>query len=238
MKNWLRLIIDAILPPRCPICGEVVRSPDSLCRDCFEKISFISRPYCQHCGKPLESYLANTCYCASCLSQKSPFRLCRAAIEYDDFSKKIILDFKFRDCLENKVMLARWLFMAGKDIFAEGIDVIIPVPLHYARLFKRKYNQSAVLTAELSKLCGIPGDYKSLRKIRHTTPQVQCNGKQRSKNVKNAFDVIRPEKIKGKHVLLIDDVFTTGATLRECAKALKKAGAKSVDALTVAKVCR
>ena len=89
----------------------------------------------------------------------------------------------------------------------------------------------------LSKLCNIPADFSSLKKIKHTTPQILCSGKQRTQNVKNAFQVVAPEHLKGKRIVLIDDVYTTGSTLNECAKALKKAGAKSVDALTIARVC-
>ena len=238
MTKWLRLLLDILLPPRCLLCGKEIHSDNSLCSDCFTKIDFISRPYCKKCGRPFPETVNGSYYCAECLSKRMPFRLCRAAVEYNDHSKKLILDFKFFDHVQNKMLLARWLYMAGKDIFNAGVDLIIPVPLHYTRMFKRKYNQSAVLSAGLSKLCGIPVDYKSLKKTRHTLPQVHCSGKQRLKNVRNAFEVAHPENIKGKRIVLIDDVFTTGSTLKECAKVLKKAGAKSVDALTVARVCR
>ena len=163
--------------------------------------------------------------------------MCRSAVIYDENSKKLILDFKFFDHLENKSLLANWLLLAGKDIFKEGVDLLIPVPLHFSRLLKRKYNQSAVLCDALSKLSHIPANYKALKKTKHTLPQVSCNGKQRLKNVRNAFDVIHPEMVKNKRIVLIDDVFTTGSTLKECARVLKKAGAKSVDALTIARVC-
>lgn len=236
MKKLIKTLIDLILPPRCLLCGKVIQSADCLCSECFSKINFISKPYCIHCGAPLFNNNLDNMYCLSCLNHKNSFRMCRSAIKYDEFSKKLILDFKFSDCLENRYLLARWLFIAGTDIFNEGIDLILPVPLYYSRLFKRKYNQSAVLAAELSKLCHIPVDFKSLRKIRHTRPQIQCNSKERSLNVRKAFNVIHPENIKNKRVLLIDDVYTTGATLTECAKALLKSGAKSVDALTVARV--
>lgn len=237
MIKWLKTFIDIILPPRCLLCGKVIHSDNTLCGECFSKINFISKPYCKHCGLPLIDNTQNELGCMSCLSDKNHFRLCRSTIKYDNFSKKIILDFKFSDRLENKKLLSRWLFIAGEDIFKQGIDVIIPVPLHYARLFKRKYNQSAVLAEGLSKLCNIPADFSSLKKIKHTTPQILCSGKQRTQNVKNAFQVVAPEHLKGKRIVLIDYVYTTGSTLNECAKALKKAGAKSVDALTIARVC-
>lgn len=236
MKKWIQIIINAILPPRCLICGKIIPSDHSLCTDCFNDITFISKPYCSHCGLPISTRENNELECVTCLAQKDPFRLCRSAVKYDEFSKSLLLDFKFSDRLDNKVLLSNWLFMAGKDIFHQGIDLIIPVPLHYMRLFKRKYNQSAILAAEISKKINVPVDYNSLKRIRHTIPQVSCSGKQRSKNVKNAFSIIHPENIKGKRIVLIDDIYTTGSTLKECAKALKKAGAKSVDALTVARV--
>ena len=143
MTKWLRLLLDILLPPRCLLCGKEIHSDNSLCSDCFTKIDFISRPYCKKCGRPFPETVNSSYYCAECLSKRMPFRLCRAAVEYNDHSKKLILDFKFFDHVENKMLLARWLYMAGKDIFNAGVDLIIPVPLHYTRMFKRKYNQSA-----------------------------------------------------------------------------------------------
>ena len=129
------------------------------------------------------------------------------------------------------------LKVAGQDIFNAGADVLIPVPLHYTRLLKRKYNQSVLLAQELSYYTGLPVDSFSLIRHKKTQPQVKFSGIQRVKNVKNAFSVKNPEKLAGKRVILIDDVFTTGSTLKECALTLKKAGVRSVDTLTVARVC-
>ncbi len=239
MIKWLQIIFNFILPPRCLICGKEVADEGRLCAECFSHVNFIVPPYCQKCGKPFDYSIPDQALlCPDCLSHKFPFRMCRSAVVYDENSKKLILDFKFFDHLENKSLLANWLFLAGKDIFNADVDLIIPVPLHFSRLLKRKYNQSAVLCDALSKLTHIPANYKALRKIKHTLPQVSCNGKQRLKNVRNAFDVIHPEMIKNKRIVLVDDVFTTGSTLKECARALKKSGAKSVDALTIARVCR
>lgn len=237
MKNWLSTLINAILPARCLHCGKIIANDNCLCSECFEQISFITKPYCIHCGTPLLNKSVSDLYCANCLNKKDNLRYSRSAVIYDEFSKKLILDFKFFDHIENKKLLAQWMFFAGKDIFDAGVDVILPIPLHYMRLLKRKYNQSAILSSELSKLTNIQADYKSLIKIKKTQPQAECSGKKRITNIKNAFFVKYPDNIKGKRVLLIDDVYTTGSTLRECAKVLKKAGAKSVDSLTVAKVC-
>ncbi len=238
MIRQLKKLIDFILPQRCLLCGKVISSPDSLCLDCFDKISFITTPYCSRCGKPLMmEEKVHDFYCASCLKKKRSFRLCRSAIYYDDLSKKLLLDFKFADHIENRKLLSKWLYIAGKDIFDAGVDLIIPVPLHYTRLLKRKYNQSAMLAAELSKLIDVPVNYKVLKKIRYTLPQVHCNGQQRKKNIKDAFSITDNTQIKGKRIVIIDDVYTTGSTLKECTAVLKKSGAKSVDLLTVARVC-
>lgn len=177
--------------------------------------------------------------CGHCLADsRSPFRLSRSAVYYDEYSKPLILNFKFRDHTENASLLARWMWLGGKDIFAAGVDVIVPIPLHYTRLIKRRYNQSALLAGELGRLCGVPVDVRAVVRHRKTKPQVEFSGHERVKNVKNAFSVKYPAVLKGRRVLLLDDVMTTGSTLRECAKAILKAGAVSVDALTVARVIK
>lgn len=230
-------ILNFILPSRCISCDCILDDGGKICQDCFNKLTFISQPYCQKCGLPFENKLvAKDMLCGLCLKkEKSPFRFSRSALKYDDFSKKLIVDFKFFDKTQNSVLFGFWLKKAGADIFDSGIDVIIPVPLHFSRLLKRKYNQSGLLAQELSKQSGIKVDYYSLKKIKKTKPQVAFLGRARNKNLKDAFQA-DSHKIKGQRILLIDDVMTTGSTLRECAKALLTAGAKSVDSLTIARV--
>ena len=121
-------------------------------------------------------------------------------------------------------------------MFASGVDVIIPIPLRHTRLLKRRYNQSALLAKELGKLTGIKVDYSSVVKIKMTRPQVECSGVERLKNVKDSFMVKKTENIRGKRILLVDDVMTTGSTLKECALAIKKAKPTSIDTLTRARV--
>lgn len=240
MNIW-KCILNFLLPPRCIYCGQILEDADGICAECFNQMTFISAPYYSRCGLPFTKTtgLKSKMLCPNCLKEKKPlFRYIRNAVKYDDFSKTSILAFKFMDKTENACVFAKWLKFAGKDIFDEGVDLIIPVPLHYLRLFKRKYNQSALLSKELSKLTGVETDFFSLKKIRHTKPQVSFSGKARVKNVKNAFTVKNNQNIIGKRIVLIDDVMTTGSTLTECAKSLLAAGAKSVDALTIARVYR
>ena len=241
MKKFLKNILNFLLPPRCVCCGKILESEDDLCPDCFRQVNFISEPYCRRCGMPFADMTGANAdmLCPNCVkNKKNFFRFKRSAVKYDDFSKKMILAFKFMDKTENVKIFAKWLKVAGNDIFAAGADILVPVPLHYSRLVKRRYNQSALLVLELSKLTGLTADLTSLVKFKSTKPQVHFSGQERVKNVKGVFKVKTPAKIKGKRIILIDDVLTTGSTVRECSKVLLAAGAASVDVLTVARVCR
>ena len=239
MFKFFREILDILLPPRCKLCGKVVADDDTLCPDCYNKFDFISKPYCVHCGHPFEeSSSSRKMLCATCAKDKKPwFRLCRSAYRYQEESRNLILSFKFHDCTDDAKILAKWMKQAGEDIWDKGVDVIVPVPLHYTRLVKRKYNQAAMLAVELSKMTGIPVDLTHLVRHRKTRPQVEFSGQKKKKNVKGAFSVKSINAFQGKRVLLVDDVLTTGSTLRECAKAISKAKPKSIDLLTAARVC-
>lgn len=238
MYAFFEKIIDFILPRRCLKCGRILPEPGYLCEDCSEAINFIGPNCCRKCGHPLyEENTDSRKLCAGCLSRRRSFyRLARSAVVYDENSKNLILGFKFLDKTENADLLAAMLKVAGKDIFAAGADVLVPVPLHYTRLIKRRYNQSSLLALKLGKMVGLPVDAFSLVKHKRTRPQTEFSGRERVVNVKNAFSVKYPERIKGKRIVLIDDVMTTGSTLKESARALRKAGAKSIDVLTVARV--
>ncbi|MDD4556434.1 MAG: ComF family protein [Alphaproteobacteria bacterium] len=236
MIPFFEKFINFILPPRCINCGKILNDQDGLCEECFSQISFISRPFCEKCGQPFEAHSSDVKLCGACLKEKKPlFRLFRSVFLYDDFSKKMILSLKFMDKTENAKHLARMMNNAGEDIFSEGVDVIIPIPLHYNRMLKRRYNQSGLLAQHLAKICHVSIDYSSVIRCKNNRPQVEFSGKRRHQNIKGVFQVKRPEKIEEKRILLVDDVYTTGSTMKECAKELLKAGAKSVDFLTIAR---
>lgn len=238
MPRWLKILVDAFLPPRCLLCGKILSEENGLCEECFTKINFISQPYCLRCGLPLASG-KNTKTCPVCVGDnKNPFRMQRSMVSYDEASRPLLVNFKFHDRTEYAPFLARWLYTAGKDIWQEGADVLVPVPLHRARLRQRKYNQAALLCKELNKLTDIPVDYTSLGRHKNTIPQVECSGIKRKNNVKKAFSLKQENVFKNKRVVLIDDVLTTGATLRECAYVILASGAKSVDAISVARVIK
>ena len=238
--SFIKDIINFVLPARCCICGKILDKDKGFCDECISKIEFLKSPICYKCGAPLFEQAVSTSnklLCGNCLKHKrnTPFRIIRSASLYDDFSKRLILDFKFYDKTDLAPLLAKMLYVAGKDIFASGVDVIIPVPLHYTRLIQRRYNQSALLANELGKLTNIEVDLQILIKRKITKAQVECGGSERLTNVKGAFYLKDVNKLKNKRVLLIDDVLTTGATLNECAKTIKSAKPKSIDALTISR---
>ena len=235
--NILRNLFDIFLPPRCLVCHDVVYKENGLCHKCFKNISFLSDQCCPVCGRnytfPVEK---EELICGKCLSDPPKLQGLRAVFAYDDYSKQLILPFKHADRTELAPFLSKLLYYRGKSVL-KNADYIIPVPLYWQRLVKRKYNQSALLAVKLSKLVERPFLLNTLLRIKKTQSQGHKNREERIKNIQNAFCVRHPEKIKGKTIVLIDDVYTTGATLNECAKVLRQAGAKRVEALVLARVC-
>ncbi|MBR1826037.1 MAG: ComF family protein [Alphaproteobacteria bacterium] len=238
--SFLKNLLNILLPPRCLKCGKILSTRNGLCAECFNKIHFISAPMCHCCGRPFTNtdnlkFTAKQ-LCGECLKKKKfLFALQRSAFLYDDESKNLILDLKFRDKTSYAETLANFLYTAGADIWKQNPDIIIPVPIHRKRLLKRRYNQCALLANRLSEKIGIPVDYHSLIRTRNTVPQVELSGKARRTNLKHAFEAKFPQNIKDRKVVLIDDVSTTGSTLNECGKVLHKAGAAEIYALTLAR---
>lgn len=237
---WWNAVINLILPPRCIKCGKILGERNGLCSNCFNKIHFISAPYCTRCGRPFTNESGLTAgkkqLCGKCLQEKHTlFTMQRSAFIYDDESKNLILDFKFRDKTVSAETLANLLFSAGHDIWNEKPDLLIPVPIHKLRLLNRRYNQSALLVKYLVQKSGLKADYFSLIRQQNTIPQVNLSGEARRHNLHHAFCAALPQNLQGKSVVLIDDVETTGSTLNECAKVLKKAGVTKIYALTLAR---
>ncbi|MDD4617340.1 MAG: ComF family protein [Alphaproteobacteria bacterium] len=229
--------IDFFLPPLCLVCEEPVGQADTICPACWKKLPFIAPPFCARCGMPFDFPVEEETLCGACLLEPPAFETTRTALLYDDESKKVILGFKHGDRTHLAKALAAWMHRAGSDILANA-DALIPVPLHRSRLFKRRYNQSALLAQNVGKLAQKPALVDALCRIRATPNQGHLKRKERKANVKGAFMVSEKRKalIADKTLVLIDDVMTTGATVDECAKVLLKAGAKTVRVLTLARV--
>ncbi|MDX5361334.1 MAG: ComF family protein [Alphaproteobacteria bacterium] len=237
MLAALRGLLDIALPPTCAGCGTVVSAPHALCPACWGRVRFVTAPMCAACGVPFEVEAAPGALCAACAADRPRIAVLRAATHYADPVRQVLLGFKHGDRLEHAPLLARWLCGAGGDAL-EGAEVIVPVPLHWRRLVRRRYNQSALLAQALGRATGIPVEVAALRRTRATPMQRGQSRTGRRRNVAGAFDVApraRP-RIAGRTVLLVDDVVTTGATLEACARALLKGGAARVHALAVARV--
>lgn len=237
MRIFNRLL-NFIFPPQCLQCDARVPNHGTLCLPCWQQVRFISDPVCECCGLPFE-FAESGAMCADCLHTRPPYAQARSALCYDDHSNKLITRFKYADQTHLAVTYAPWLIVAGRELIAQT-DVIIPVPLHYVRLVSRRFNQSVLLAQALSKKTGLPTLPDALVRTRHTRRQTGLTRKQREDNVKGAF-LLRPKcahAIKGKTLLLIDDVLTTGSTIEQCTKALLKAGAMRVNVLTLARTVR
>ncbi|MDX1922548.1 MAG: ComF family protein [Alphaproteobacteria bacterium] len=234
--------LNVLLPPLCVVCEEMVGESHGFCGTCWRGFTFISPPFCSCCGLPFEyegQSINDAALCGACLVDRPDFTAARAALVYNEASKSVLLPFKHQDRTDFARALARLLAHAGQALI-EKADALMPVPLHFTRLFSRRYNQSALLVHQLAKLCGKPMVLHALARIRSTHSQGHLSREQRYSNVKNAFRV-RPNalaQIEGRNLLLIDDVLTTGATANACVIALKKAGAANVDVLTLARVVK
>ncbi|MDE1986711.1 MAG: ComF family protein [Alphaproteobacteria bacterium] len=235
-----RQVLDILYPPVCIGCREQVSEPGALCPDCWQALHFLDGPVCAVCGLPFEVDPGSEMLCAACHAHPPAFDKARAVLRYDDTSSRPVLALKYADRLDLVPAFGRWLERAGRELLA-GSDLLVPVPLHRIRLWRRRYNQAAELARALSRLGGIAANPLALSRIRATPSQGDMpSASARRRNVRGAFTVQDKYKpvVVGKRILLVDDVLTTGATASACAKALKRAGANKVFVLALARVVR
>lgn len=236
--------IDFILPPRCFVTGEIVDKQGMISPKAWSDLRFITSPQCYRCGIPFDfeydgQELEGGSSCAECLKEEPLYRKARAALVYNDASRNLILPFKHGDKTHFVLGFLPWLKQAGGELI-EQADIIMPVPLHWLRLLQRRFNQAGIMARCLAESCDKECLLGGIERTRSTPTQGHMRAKEREKNVKRAFSVPlkHVDTIKGKKILLIDDVFTTGATVSECTKILLKAGAVQVDVLTLARVVK
>lgn len=230
-------LLDALLPPRCLSCGASVDRQGGLCAACWTGLTFVAPPFCACCGLPFEYEAQAGVLCGACLAEPPPFARARAVLVYDDGSRPLVLSFKHGDRIHAAGAYAAWLARAGRELL-EDSDLLVPVPLHRLRLFRRRYNQAALLTQALAKQTGVATIPDALVRQRATPTQGGLGRSERHRNVKGAFRLRGGLSVAGRRVTLVDDVLTTGATLAECARVLTKAGAARVDVLTLARVVK
>lgn len=235
----VRRVVDAVLPPRCLACGEIVSVPGAVCATCWSGLGFVSSPYCACCGLPFAYESGPDALCGACAGERPVFARARSVMTYDDASRRLILAFKHADRIDAAPAYGAWMARAGAELLADS-DAVVPVPLHRWRLLRRRYNQAALLARAVAHHAGVPAVIDALRRTRSTPSQGRMTRSQREQNVRGAFavDARRRGQLAGKRIVLVDDVMTTGATLSACARPLLRAGAERVDALTLARVTR
>ncbi|HYQ60514.1 MAG TPA: ComF family protein [Desulfatiglandales bacterium] len=242
--NALKSLIDLIYPPRCLICQAFLPEQAALhsaqdlpfCQACFKDFTVIESPICSLCGRPFSDGAERDRVCEDCIRKRPSYDVARAPYLYDGALMTAIHELKYAQRSHLADSLGSLLASFAQTWIGELKGcLIMPVPLHPRRLRTRGFNQSLLLARCVASKTGSDLDFLSLRRTRFTKPQTELSSEERKKNVRKAFEVVKPEAVKGRTIVLVDDVATTGSTLNECAKALKRAGADSVLCLVLAR---
>lgn len=222
-----KAVVDMIFPRRCPACHDIVNEKGALiCKKCEGKFEYVEEPYCMKCGKPVMDDGKE--YCTECENNKRNFEEGRAVFIYDDAMRLSIYSFKYNDRQEYAEYYAKEIYLRlGNKIKSWDADVIIPIPLHKSKQKLRGYNQAYLIAKELSNLIKIPVENNVIIRNRKTVVQKNLNAKDRANNVKNAFK-IKQNNVKFKSAILIDDIYTTGATISAATESLKACGVEKV----------
>ncbi|MGI9392729.1 MAG: ComF family protein [Parvibaculales bacterium] len=235
--NALNRVTNFMIPFRCSACMRIIESEGGVCGYCWGKIRFIEKPICPILGAPFPFEVAEGTISARALAHPPAFDHMRSVFFYEGVGQEILHRFKFARHTEIAKTFAPWMLRAGGEI-VKNCDIIIPIPLHRGRYVSRSFNQSSELGRHIHYLTKLPIDTNSLIRIRATPPQSGLSGRERRANIKNAFIVRERKKhlIRHKRVLLIDDVYTTGATIHEACRVLRRSKAASIEVLTLARV--
>ena len=216
--------MNMVLPPHCGSCDTPVDVPGRLCAECWSNTAFITVSFCDCCGTPFEIEAEPGARCAACLRAPPAYRHARAAMLYRNVGRDLVLALKMTDRTWIAPALGDWMARAGAELLADA-DLIAPVPLHRWRLMARRFNQSGLLAAMLSRGSGTPWSVNLLIRARATKSQARLSANERRRNVQGAFRLRRRHRdhVQGKSILLVDDVITTGATAEACVRALRRA---------------
>ncbi len=234
-RALLRHALDAALPPLCPSCRAPLGDGAGLCATCWSKLSFIEKPFCARLGIPFTYDPGPGLLSMETIAAPPAYDRARAAVRYDETARALVLSFKYGDRLDLAPMMGQWMARAGSELLGQA-DALIPVPLHWRRLWSRRFNQSAALAGAISRAGGVPVLHEALKRVRATPQQVGLSKTERADNVQGAFKVPNKAAVSGRRLVLIDDVLTSGATVDTCARALLRAGAAHVDVLVFARV--
>jgi ComF family protein len=236
-RSALRRVLDFALPPRCPGCGAITGDPHAFCLDCWSGLDFLGEPCCVRCALPFGFESAGEAECGRCLAEPPPFDRLRAAVAYGEVSRRVALRLKYSGRPGLAETLAHFML---RHLGGEGDPLLVPVPLHRWRIWKRGYNQAALIASSLSRRTGLAADPDLLVRTRATPPLKGLGRRERALAVRGAFAVPPAAKprLAGRRIVLVDDVYTSGATASACARALKRSGAASVDILCWARVVK
>ena len=228
--------LNTLFPPTCLACRAATEAHGALCPRCWSRIRFIERPYCERLGTPFERSLGEGLISPQAMADPPVFARARAVARFEDGPARTLAHrLKYSDRVELARPIARWMARAGADILADA-DLLAPVPLHPLRLWRRRFNQAAALAKEISRLTGKPCDLDALLRVKATRSQVGLSRAQRAENLQGAFRVAEGAPVRGRNIVLVDDVLTSGATANAAARAFLRAGASRVDVLVFARV--
>ncbi|MCI5075279.1 ComF family protein [Oricola sp.] len=232
-----RAVAAVLFPDTCLACRMHVAERGTLCPKCWNRLHFIAEPICAVTGFPFQHDFGNGMVSAEALADPPAYRRARAAVLHSGIARQLVQRLKYGDRTELAPWMARWMLRAGSEL-VEECDVVVPVPLHPRRFLARRYNQAAELGRTIATRTGLAFEPGALRRVKPTRQQVGLTANERKLNVRGAFRV-PPEReiaVAGRDVLLVDDVFTTGATIEAATKALLRGGASHVDVLTFSHV--
>lgn len=233
-----RGLLNLVLPPQCICCDAPVQAQGQLCATCFRHTDFLTEPCCARCGVPFAAATqAGAALCPTCIESPPLFGRARGALRYDAQGRQLILPLKHADRPELAAALAPHMARAGASLLHQA-DLLVPVPLHRRRLFRRRYNQAALLAHAIARIAGVPALLDALVRRHATVSLDEKSAAERAAVLCDAI-VVRPSRtglLAGRAVVLIDDVMTSGATANACAAALLAGGVRSVDVLVAARV--
>jgi len=237
LRRFGALLLDTLYPPVCLSCDAPVATADALCTACFMKLRAISAPMCPVLGLPFEVSLGPGALSAEAIADPPPFDRARAAVVYNDIARALVGKLKYGDRPELARFCARLMAQAGRELWGPDA-VLVPVPLHRSRQFARRYNQSTELARTLSRLTGVPVDPQLVIRGKKTKQQVGLSRDARQRNIAGAFQpsAAMRSRLRGRRVIIVDDVVTTGATVKAVTRALKAGGAERIDVMSFARV--
>lgn len=228
--TWL---VDFALPPRCPGCGTITGEIESFCADCWRSIDWLGIGGCETCGLPLEG--TELASCAACLAKPPIIERTRAAVVYGETTRTLPLRLKYSRKVALAKTMARYM---GALVETSDQPLLVPVPLHRRRLWSRGFNQASLIAGDLARRCGLEHDPFALRRTKRTAALKGMSPQQRRREVASAFTIVDEAAVRGRKIILVDDVLTTGSTAEACARALRRAGAGPVHLICWARVVR